>query len=116
MVIEFKRNKKQKRVNCHVGRILVKKGIAKVITEDGLLTSEPVLIDEPVVETITEVADEVAEPENEIPLAETLPANSDGLDELSRAELLKMVDDLEINIDRRSGADKIIAIIRERMQ
>lgn len=111
MIVEFKRNGKRARMNPKIARFLATKGKLKIVGDEAVTPAaqpEPAAQIAPV--TAGAIAPEVATGEH----AETeAPAASDGLDEMSREQLLKFAEDLGIKIHARSGDEKIREIIRE---
>lgn len=106
MIVEFKRNGRQKRMNDKVARVLLAKGIIRVVSDDEPAPIQTEVPAAPVEEVVP--AAEAAEPTAEI----TAPP-ADGLDKMDKDQLLKFAEDLGIKIHGRTGEEKIREIIRE---
>lgn len=102
MIVEFKRNGRQKRMNPKIARVLLAKGVIRIVSED---VPKPATVEVP--------AAPVAEI---VPVAEVVESTNtpaDGLDEMDRDALLKMAEDLGLKIHGRTGDDKIRETLRE---
>jgi hypothetical protein len=112
MIVEFKRNSRQKRMNPKIARVLLAKGVIRIVSEDEPtpvqteVPAAPIAESAPVAEVV-EVVEAPVEP------AEITAPSADGLDEMDREALLKMAEDLGLKIHGRTGDDKIRETLRE---
>lgn len=109
MIVEFKRNGRQKRMNPKIARVLLKKGVIRIVSEDEPTPAQTEVPAAPIAESapVAEVVEAPVEP------AEITAPPADGLDEMDREALLKMAEDLGLKIHGRTGDDKIRETLRE---
>lgn len=109
MIVEFKRNGRQTRMNDKIARVLLKKGVIRIVSEDA---PKPATVEVPAapVAEIVPVAEVVESTE---PAAEITAPSADGLDEMDRDQVLQFAKELGIRIHGGTGVEKAREIIRE---
>lgn len=112
MIIEFKRNGRRKRINPKIGRVLLAKGIVRLIDDGELRLAEEIAPAQSAPVIVPEVAPVIVdEPE---PVAEAQPQPSDdGLDEMDRDQVLQFAKELGIKIHGGTGVERAREIVRE---